>query len=489
MNLLIRFWIAALVLASAGSALGDGGVYRSTAHGNTASGVFRDSSLPRGDCSQCHLQHSTPGYNFGLFADNYGGSKNGVCFTCHLDGSVNYLGQSAYTNAVHNTSSFVSWPGLSPAARPSSDFGNCANCHNPHGHADALGSIPSMAVAREENLCLTCHDASGPASDDIQAQITKQYDHYIDNGGFSGLHSAAEGMTPASFSGPNRHVECSDCHNVHRIPSSIKHTPGTNIASDLLKGVSRLEATYGGAPWTAPTFTPRPANYQVDIRYEYELCFKCHTSWAYGSSPPMAPSGSIETDQSVEFNPNNASYHPVVDYIKDNSYTAPTATNGFIQTMEPPWDAISGHKLMYCSDCHSSETESDPLGPHGSTNPFMLIAPTSATDNSLCLKCHKASVYAPLTDPGSSQTGSRFDRLTTDKGNASHYFHVIRQGVGCRECHGGSEAPGGGTVSPGSAHGTNRAAGLMNGAKILSYAPGSCTPTCHGNKTYTAGPE
>ena len=54
--------------------------------------------------------------------------------------------------------------------------------------------------------------------------------------------------------------------------------------------------------------------------------------------PPTAPSGGIETDQSMEFNPNNKSYHPVVAEIKSNSYTTPTATNGNIETMEAPWD-------------------------------------------------------------------------------------------------------------------------------------------------------
>ena len=489
MQLLTRLLIILAALSAAVGAGADGGVYRSTAHGSSASGVYRDTSLPRGSCAQCHSQHAAAPSSFGLFAENYGGSKNAVCFGCHSAGSVSYLGQSTYLGALHDNSSFACWPGPSPPARPTSDFGNCANCHNPHGHLDRLGLVPSLAVARDGNLCLTCHDVNGPAVVDIQRQVTKQYSHSLGSPALAGRHSAKEMLTPGSYSATNRHIECVDCHNPHKLPSSTKHSAGTNTASDLLKGASGVEAAYSTAPWTAPSFTPRATDYLTDVRCEYEICFKCHSSWAYGPSPPLAPSGSVETDQSVEFNPNNASFHPVVDYIKTNSYTIPTAANGSKQTMEPPWDALSGHKLMYCSDCHSSESPGDPKGPHGSTNPYLLIAPTSQTDDTLCLKCHKASVYKPATDPGTAETGSRFDEQTTSNGRASHYFHGVQKRVGCRQCHCGSRTAAAGAVSARSAHGTNLAPDLMNGTNISSFHPGSCSPTCHGTKTYTAGPE
>jgi hypothetical protein len=252
-----------------------------------------------------------------------------------------------------------------------------------------------------------------------------------------------------------------------------------------------LEASYGTAPWIAPSFTPRDASYAGDIRYEYELCFKCHSSWAYGASLPTAPSGGIETDQSVEFNPSNQSYHPVVDPIKNNSYTRPSSANGFKETMTGEWaNGSSQHFTMHCSDCHASDISSDPKGPHGSTKPYVLIASTSATDNTLCLKCHDRQVYAPSVNPGSStETGSRFDTQTSGSSLASHYGHVVNRNIGCRQCHGGRRNTGGGTLEPGSIHGTNSVPGFMNGSSIRSYSPGRCYPTCHSEKTYTAGPE
>ncbi len=482
----ISFIIAALALATSSAICG--GVYHTSAHGSALSGVLRDSALPRGNCAQCHSQHGQPGNSFGLFADNYGGNKNALCFICHTSASGTYAGQGVYEVSVHNTSPFAWWPGSAPAARPASDFGNCANCHDPHGASDSFGLVPSLTVSREEGLCLACHDSSGPSTNDIKRQVTKLYDHAFDNSGLARRHSAHEAMIPSSYSSASRHVECADCHNVHRIGATGVHTPGTNAASDAIKGVSWVETTYGGSPGVPPAFAPRAGNYLTDIRYEYELCFKCHSSWAFSASPPSAPSGGVETDQSVEFNPNNASYHPVTAQIKNNSYTIPTAANGFVRTMESPWADISGHKLMSCSDCHASEIPNDPAGPHGSTKPYVLIASTSTSDNALCLKCHKASVYAPA-EPGNAETGSRFDTQTTRSEASSHYKHVVDKRIGCRQCHGGSVNPGAGSISPGSTHGTNTVPGFMNGTLIVSYTPGSCQPTCHSRKTYTAGPE
>jgi hypothetical protein len=149
----------------------------------------------------------------------------------------------------------------------------------------------------------------------------------------------------------------------------------------------------------------------------------------------------------------------------------------------------SQHFTMHCSDCHTSDTTGDPNGPHGSSNPYLLIGSTSASDNTLCLKCHSQQVYAPSSNPGSVETGSRFDYQTTGSSSASHYSHVVNRNVKCRQCHGGRRNTGGGSLENGSIHGTNNAPGFMNGTSIRSYSPGSCYPTCHSQKTYTAGAE
>ena len=44
-------------------------------------------------------------------------------------------------------------------------------------------------------------------------------------------------------------------------------------------------------------------------------------------------------------------------------------TIGFANTFVPPWGP---DKFVTCVDCHESETETDPRGPHGSAQPFIL---------------------------------------------------------------------------------------------------------------------
>jgi hypothetical protein len=244
-------------------------------------------------------------------------------------------------------------------------------------------------------------------------------------------------------------------------------------------------------PWNSPTSFSVVDFTSIQNSEEYQLCYKCHSYYAFGNTPPTGYS-----DIAREFNPANETYHPVQDTVRTNSYTSSTATNGFVETMEPPWDN-GQHDFMTCSDCHASETESDPRGPHGSNYAYILIGSLSPTDVEFCTRCHKASIYAPISDPGFGETGSRFDEQTSGSNGASHYFHVRELGYGCRQCHGARQNPPPSTpeqrtpyaVEIGSAHGSNTFSGLLNGANINYYSPGSCTPTCHGRQTYIAGPE
>ncbi|MEK7382236.1 MAG: hypothetical protein AAB262_03010, partial [Elusimicrobiota bacterium] len=72
-------------------------------------------------------------------------------------------------------------------------------------------------------------------------------------------------------------------------------------------------------------------------------CLKCHSSYAYGATPPTGI-----TDQSIEFNPNNAARHPVLA-PGANAYCTPTTTNGNVITMEAPWNQTANtHNTMMC---------------------------------------------------------------------------------------------------------------------------------------------
>lgn len=431
--------VFALCIASFGWARG--GLYQSTAHGNASSGVNREPLLPRGDCGHCHSMHGSPGINadFALWIEN----NNQLCFTCHFSESVKetYRGSVVYERSIHEDDFLVRWPGPEPPARMEPGAkGKCVNCHSPHGWGDPRGLIPSLLFKREEDLCLGCHKVGGPARKEIQTQLSYQFTHQIDSSQLAGRHEAGEEMVSSNFSNLERHVECADCHNSH-VHTGDLHSQGSNTAGGVLAGSSFVEVNYGIAPDTFPTFQPRDQSF--DVEFEYQLCFKCHSYWAYGSFPPSLPSGGgRQTDQSIEFNPNNESSHNVIQTPNLNGVGE--FVNGW------RWDS-----LMTCSDCHGSSMQNDPAGTHGSQLQFLLKAPwdvttgRQTTSDHLCFLCHDFSTYGQANN--NRNTGFSADNFTdnlhgehTEKTNT-----IAGRPIGCMDCH--SKIP----------HGINRRALLV----------------------------
>jgi hypothetical protein len=491
----------------------DSGTYKSSKHGDPIIGANRDSNLPRGNCSQCHVEHGGDSpYDFALFAAD----DNGLCQSsgCHEyeyqwpsgDYYWSYPGNAPeWYNSAHGAST-----ALFPATG-GREVRLCLQCHNPHSDGDSLNGIyPSETRELEERGCYSnsglpgqgCHGLNASnrpfGAIDIYSMTLKSSKHNIES--TVKIHSSdwstaypygreSRVTNSGSFSGANRHIECVDCHNPHKAIAGNHEIGSNNIGGALLGGWG-VEPLNSGH-WVVPTTFTTVDFRSIATSKEYQLCFKCHSYFAFANTPPTG-----HTDNAREFNPANASYHPVEDTIPTNSYTSASTVNGFIETMNAPWDN-GRHDLMTCSDCHGSETSSDPAGPHGSNQPYILKGSPQVGDNAFCLGCHKASVYAPSFNPGASETGSRFDSQTTGSDQASHYFHVTERGYGCRQCHGARQAvppssPEQRTPYPvevGSLHGTNTFAALMNGSNIVSYVPGSCTPTCHGHQDYNAGQE
>ncbi|MDF1542191.1 MAG: cytochrome c3 family protein [Anaerosomatales bacterium] len=355
---------------------------------------------------------------------------------------------------------------------------NCIKCHDdgspsgrqkgtftlaPHYSADnriaqALGaSLAGASTSSEENLCYVCHSGGGTAdgygvgtmtarTTGIQTQFAKTSKHNV--AGYSGIHKADEytaapssvnGQSPTGSgwwgtSNASKHVECEDCHNPHEAQDSSYVFPNDNTAlrgnttgvpvSGANKGVWGVDISGSasgkwtgtgsiGAP-TAPTY-----NKTASVTYEWQLCLKCHSAYAWGNNtPPNVPSGSIKgnnpvtspdgggniagpmTDVGKDFNPQHYAYHPLFasgrnqpsnptiydrkglpaglyDSVWDTS-NARRNVNGtstglrLTNTFVDGWTSTS---LVTCSDCHNNDDDlasTGSHGPHGSANRWLL---------------------------------------------------------------------------------------------------------------------
>jgi hypothetical protein len=197
---------------------------------------------------------------------------------------------------------------------------------------------------------------------------------------------------------------------------------------------------------------------RVDVAsHEYEICFRCHASSTPASQSTVTRQFS-QPNTRLQFNPANASYHPVLG-------AARSATDS---TLVPPWTTAS---LIRCGDCHNSDQGTGangvgPNGPHGSLYAPLLERnlvlvdnqPESVSAYALCYKCHNQGVL--LADP-------------------LHRQHVRDAKTACSTCH--------------DAHGVETQTHLINFNTIyakplngrleytdLGAGRANCTLTCHG---------
>jgi hypothetical protein len=259
--------------------------------------------------------------------------------------------------------------------------------------------------------------------ENINTDYQKVYSHFAP----AGLHSDAENYKNMPVS--QRHANCNDCHDPH----SVMATPsplGSSFGAGTQNNVSGVRAFYSGvAAGGKPTYVFLSA-----VVKEYELCFKCHSAYSWGaqSLPKFNwtkgrywqagdPATDIlvqETDPSIEFNPANASYHPVIvkGKLAGSTSLAWAGDVTFNFTFVPGHNANS---LIKCTDCHGSNSTTV-KGPHGSDNKYVLKkrSPTEEplmkyttgpnmgqnmvingnpiyqrTDDNICYECHDVKYY------------------------------------------------------------------------------------------------
>lgn len=392
------------------------------------------------------------------------------CLACHR--------KAGWSQSVHATSEVAySSTGTATSDREFPDNvrvweASCLNCHDAHtvsggryllresisgGDSSALKTYSGAENSAIEETCYQCHDGTSNVIQTAQGNIKTLMNFTghdsvdlpsethaiqktgvtVDDAGSLTHKVVASGNSVETQTQlqTNRHAECSDCHNPHRMVKKQSYTGissvnkgthehalidsamHTNTAPGVLRGVSGIEpVSYAAETWgtvagdyvvlqgdpsdsTLEETAPGAYTGAMHVTKEYQVCLKCHSGYANGVG---------KTDQAMEFQPvndaagsgvnNNRSWHPVMD-----------ATNrGLADAMNTPFDAATGtgNQTMLCSDCHSNDNPAGPVGPHGASGNSKVLM---ATGDSLCLSCHKDSVYGDVagttfTSPGTLVT-------------------------------------------------------------------------------------
>ena len=245
----------------------------------------------------------------------------------------------------------------------------CLNCHDTHtksGQTKLLRQNNSGSSAgNQEETCYQCHDLNAGILENGTGSVPNIRDEFdraihmpITTGDqANGANSAerhniqdadfTESASNLGLSTNSRHVECTDCHNPHRVirnnrfndpddtdsigDGSLRtHTAGLNSTSDgnndgregnVASGV--LRGAWGVVSQTAGQITsdwrPDTGTFTYDIKKgdpsatsdsygpesvhmesshltrEYQLCFKCHSDYAFSTSPPSLDSNGGST--------------------------------------------------------------------------------------------------------------------------------------------------------------------------------------------------
>jgi predicted CXXCH cytochrome family protein len=386
----------------------------------------------------------------------------------------------------------------------------CAVCHRIH-----TAQAPALLIkGSQSTLCFLCHNGTG-ASTNVQAQYTNPLPpanvpakrEYYSHDALAPSTNTESALN--EFGGvSNRKSQCSNCHNAHEASTAdgVQTTTGWT-APGQLAGVSG--ASVVNAAGAAPTYTFLNGATDVLTR-EYQLCFKCHSGFTTLTSNEGLPPSEYALDKAAEFNPFNASFHPVE--AAGTNKTSKMADSLAGTSPYKLWNFTTASTIR-CLNCHASGTTpvaapapaaGGDLSAHTSSNRGILLqnyqdrvlssstAAYSAANFALCYTCHAEEPFTNSTsnDTNFSLHGRHLTGLA-GKGAGSTDIDTAGAGAGnalCAECHFrlhsttfkvGTQAAGSRLVNfapdvtPYTAGGT------------ISWTPnttggGSCTLTCHG---------
>ena len=301
----------------------------------------------------------------------------------------------------------------------------CSTCHDAHNNQ--YGNFLVMSNINSQ-LCNTCH-SRGTTDIAAHTQCTACHSpHTAPSRAFllkgvtvtatcTVCHSSAPGVTP----GVNIAADLlkTSRHDTNSPVDQKNHLPGNIVCSDCHEGHTMLNRTA-----TAPDISPKlgridgvnMSGAKVTVaQFEYEVCFKCHDNLM--ATQPYITRQSIQNNKRLQFAPSAVSFHPVEVAGKNSN----------VPSLRPGWTSAS---LVYCTDCHSSDTGAragggGPAGPHGSYTRPLLSARYDTTDNTvesassyaLCYRCHDET------------------SILANQSFSLHKKHIVDQRAPCSICH------------------------------------------------------
>ena len=380
-----------------------------------------------------------------------------VCLSCHdkTGWSTSAHASPAIANETYtpSASALREFPTALPVWQAS-----CLNCHDTHSvhgsrrllreGTDSISQPKSGGNAALEETCYQCH-SNIPAVTNAANEVKNIQTDFnlarhmpitsLDQAAGTEVHDIIDSdfIEPQAQLGKpsltNRHAECSDCHNPHRVmrntlfndtglpePTHDHAANHSNIASGALRGSWGVEPIYG-----ATQFPTLPTNYLVKqgdggigastdvnslwVTREYQICLKCHSDYGYndnnafptgtrpnltgigGGTPPNTNGLTQYTNQAVEFqSPLTHSGEPAgltgsgagsnfegganFNHRSWHPVMRPTGRSAAVRNASaaawlPPWNSAVGSQTMYCSDCHGTTTAAESVVPQGN-NPW-----------------------------------------------------------------------------------------------------------------------
>lgn len=276
----------------------------------------------------------------------------------------------------------------------------CGLCHQVH-RGQEKGLLRKSTPA---DTCFICHDGTG-SKYNIQTIFTTV--------GVTSYHP----VKGINIAGNPETLRCTNCHNPHNANSTRPVAPGSSGALAWARGVGVPPR----AAWTPLTTGDYTLKFNPD--YQYELCYKCHSTYD--------TSASTRRDVSLEFNPANKGFHSV-------EADSPNVKGIFVNGFGPA-------SRLFCTDCHGSPDNSAAKGPHASIYPKILkgkwTTTTGRNQNNddatthLCFRCHSKDAYGETAANSSTYRESNATGFYNSSRGNLHWYHADKTTYSCQNCH------------------------------------------------------